>query len=71
MQWITSGSNGKPYANWALPGAAYSYAIQAYGRNSVDIFMLKNVSTRFTSALDPGQKRIYTNEGGGSDEESD
>jgi len=57
---MTSGSHGKPYANWALPGAACSYAIQADGRSSVDDAVLKAVSIRLTGALDffPGQKRV-------------
>lgn len=60
-RWMTSRSHGKPYTNWALPGAACSYAIQADGRSSVDKAVLKPVSTRLTDALDwlfPGQKRI-------------
>ncbi|KAF5379428.1 hypothetical protein D9615_006626 [Tricholomella constricta] len=59
--WMTSGSHGKPYANWALPGAACSYATGADGRSSVDEAVLKAVSTRLTGALDwllPGQKSI-------------
>ena len=58
---MTSGSHGKPYANWALPGAACSYAIGANGRSSVNEAVLKAVLTRFTDVLDwlfPGQKRI-------------
>ena len=60
-QWMTSGSHGKPYANWALPGAACSYAIGADGKSSVDELVLKAVLTRLTDALDwlfPGQKKI-------------
>ena len=58
---MTSGSHGKPYANWALPGAACSYAIGADGRSSVDDAVLEAVLTRLVDALDwlfPGQRRI-------------
>ena len=60
-QWLTSGSHGKPYANWALPGIACSYLVGEDGRSSVDIAVLKAVSTRLGDALDcllPGQRRI-------------
>ncbi|KAM6491130.1 hypothetical protein JOM56_013369 [Amanita muscaria] len=60
-RWMTSGSHGKPYANWALPGAACSYAIRADGRSSVDKAVLDPVSMRLTDTLDwlsSGQKRI-------------
>lgn len=60
-QWMTSGSHGKPYANWALLGAASLYAIGADGRSSVDDAVLKGVSTRLRDTLDwlfPGKKRI-------------
>ncbi|KAM6491131.1 hypothetical protein JOM56_013370 [Amanita muscaria] len=73
-RWMTSGSHGKPYANWALPGAACSYAIQADGRSSVDKAVLKPVSTRLTDALDwlfPGQKRISDEYVLNGDESSD
>ena len=75
---MTSGSHGKPYANWALPGAACSYAIGADGRSSVDEAVLKAVLTRLTDALDwlfPGQKRIFDehvssgDEGSGSEQD--
>ena len=55
---MTSGSHGKPYANWALSGAACSYAIGADGRSSVDEVVLKAIWTRLTDALAlffPGQ----------------
>jgi hypothetical protein len=73
-QWMTSGSHGKPYANWALPGAACSYAIQADGRSSVDKEVLRGVSTRLTDVLDwllPGQKRISDEHVSSGDESSD
>ena len=47
-KWMTSASHGKPYANWALPGAACSYD----GTSSVDKTMLNAVSTQLTGALD-------------------
>ena len=58
---MTSGSHGKPYANWALPGAACSYAIGRDGRSWVDDAVLEAVLTRLVDALDwlfPGQRRI-------------
>ncbi|KAF5374108.1 hypothetical protein D9615_008811 [Tricholomella constricta] len=73
-RWMTSGSHGKPYANWALPGAACSYAIGADGRSSVDDAVLELVSTRLTDALDwlfPGQKRISDEHALNGDESSD
>jgi hypothetical protein len=73
-QWMTSGSHGKPYANWALPGAACSYAIQADGRSSVDDAVLEAVSIRLTDALDwlfPGQRRISDEHVSSGDESSD
>ena len=60
-RWMTSGSHGKPYANWALPGAACSYAIGRDGRSSVDDAVLEAVLTRLVDVLDwlfPGQRRI-------------
>jgi hypothetical protein len=47
-RWLTSKSHDKPYVNWALPGAAYSYD----GMRSVDKFVLKGVSMRLTDTLD-------------------
>jgi OTT_1508-like deaminase len=72
-QWMTSGSHGKPYANWALPGAACSYAIGADGRSSVDEAVLKAIWTRLTDALAwlfPGQKRISDEHVSSGDESS-
>ena len=37
-RWMTRGSHGKPYANWALPGVACSYAIGADGRSRWEEF---------------------------------
>ena len=65
-RWITSGSNVKPYANWALLSAC-SYAVQAYARSSFDESVLNTVSKWLTNALDqrfPGQKRIYNRDEG-------
>ena len=70
---MTSGSHGKPYANWALPGAACSYAIGADGRSSVDEAVLKASWIRLTDALAwlfPGQKRISDEHVSSGDESS-
>ena len=71
---MTSGSHGKPYANWALPGAACSYAIGADGRSSVDDDVLEAVLTRLVDGLDwlfPGQRRISDEFVSSGDESSD
>jgi len=63
---MTSRSHGKPYANWALPGAACSYAIQADGSSSVDKPVSRGVSTWLTDTLDwlsPGQERVSDSSG--------
>jgi len=52
---MTSGSHGKPYADWALPGVAVGKG------GSVDNFVLNSVSTRLGDVLDrlfPGQRRV-------------
>jgi hypothetical protein len=49
-QWMTSGSHGKPYANWALPGAAY--AIGANGKSLIDEDVLRSVEIRLVDTLD-------------------
>ena len=66
--WMTSGSHGKPYANWALPGAACSYD----GLSSVDGAVLDAVLIRLKDTLKwlfPPNKtpsdELYS--GGGSD----
>ena len=72
-RWMTSGSHGRPYANWALPGAACSYAIGADGRSSVDEAVFKAIWTRLTDALAllfPGQKRISDDHFSSGDESS-
>jgi len=50
-RWLTSGSHGKPYANWALPSAACGYAVGEDGKSSVDVRVLKGVSLRLKDAL--------------------
>ena len=50
-QWSTSGSHGKPYANWALPGTACGYAVGEDGRSSTDIDVSRGVSIRLEDAL--------------------
>ena len=68
---MTSGSHGKPYANWTLPSAACLYAIGTDGRSSVDV--LKAVWTRLTDTLAwlfPGQKRISDERFSSGDESS-
>ena len=49
MSWMTSGSHGKPYANWALPGAA-GEQIEAALRG-VDRQVAKGVNTRLKDML--------------------
>ena len=73
-QWITSGSHGKPYANWALPGAACPYAIEADGRSSIDKAVLEAVRMRLVDTLDwlfPGKKRLSDEHVSSGDESSD
>jgi hypothetical protein len=48
--WMTSGSHGKAYANWALPGAAY--AMGQNGKSQVDEAVLRNVEIRLVDTLD-------------------
>jgi len=51
-RWMTSGSHGKPYPNWALPGTACVYARREDGGGSlVDDALLEGVSIRFNDAL--------------------
>ena len=73
-QWMTSGSHGKPHANWALPGAACPYAIEADGRSSIDNAVLEAVGMRLVDTLDwlfPGQKRTLDEQVSSGDESSD
>ena len=48
---MTSGSHGKPYVNWALPGAACPYAIEADGRSFIDKAVLKAGCIRLVDTL--------------------
>ncbi|GBE80256.1 hypothetical protein SCP_0214710 [Sparassis crispa] len=60
-EWLTSGSHGKPYATWALPGPSYAHARIRSGKNVVDAAVLDGVSVRLTDTLAwlfPGQKRV-------------
>ena len=61
---MTSGSHhdSKPYANWALLGAACSYAIGADERSSIDKAVLKTVGIKLEDRLDrlfPGRGESY------------
>ena len=50
MLWMTSGSQGKPYDNWALPGAASEMeGVRAWHR--FDQYVVKSVYTRLTDTL--------------------
>lgn len=46
---MTSGSHGKPYANWAIPGAAY--AVGDNGESRIDEDVLKKVKQRLEDTL--------------------
>jgi hypothetical protein len=73
-EWMTSGSHGKPYANWAFPGSACLYAIGADGKSSVDKGVLDAVSVLLEDMLAwlfPGRKRISDEHFSSSDETSD
>jgi hypothetical protein len=48
--WMTSGSHGKPCANWALPGAPY--ALEANGRSRIDEDVCFGVCTRLRETID-------------------
>jgi hypothetical protein len=63
----------KPYANWALPGAACPYAIEADGRSSIDNTVLEAVGMQLVGTLDwlfPGQKISDERVPSGDDSES-
>jgi hypothetical protein len=73
-RWSTSGSHGKPYANWAFPGSACSYAVGLDGMSVVDKDVLDVVSIRLTDKLDwlfPSKRRISDELFSSSDEVSD
>lgn len=60
---MTSGSYGKPYANWALPGAVCPYAIERRSSSSIDkaVLELEAIGIWLVDTLGwlfPGQKRI-------------
>ena len=60
-RWMTNRSHSKPYANWALPGAACPHAIEADGKSSIDEAVLEDVGIQLVDTLDSlflGQKRI-------------
>jgi hypothetical protein len=72
MRWMTSGFHGKPYANWALPGAACTYAIKARadGKSLIDSAVLEAVNMRLGDTLHwifLGQKRILDSDDDSSD----
>ena len=60
-QWMTSGSHGKPYANWAPPGLVHPYL---KGRLSVDRAVLNGISKR----LDHIFAKLFPNHRRRSDE---
>jgi hypothetical protein len=59
--WMTSGSHGRPYATWALPGAACSNAVGDNGISFVDKDVLEGVFIQLQDFLEwlfPGQRRV-------------
>ncbi|KAI6146328.1 hypothetical protein BKA82DRAFT_994208 [Pisolithus tinctorius] len=79
-KWLTSGSHGKPYSAWALPGYSYAHAWAANGRSDVDIAVMKGVEKRLIrtiAQLFPNQRRLSDeyrwsgSESGGSDSEEE
>ena len=70
---MTSGSHGKPYATWALPGAACVHAIRPDGKSAVDAVVLDSVVTRLTDTLAwlfPAQRRTSDEHVSSGDETS-
>ncbi|KAI6152622.1 hypothetical protein BKA82DRAFT_4112897 [Pisolithus tinctorius] len=60
-KWLTSGSHGKPYSSWALPGCSYAHACVADGRSEVDIAVMRGVRERLIQTifqLFPNQRRL-------------
>ncbi|KAG6825833.1 hypothetical protein H0H92_002251 [Tricholoma furcatifolium] len=49
--WTTSRSHDKPCANWALPGAACSWATDANGDSNVDMRVLTGVGQQLYDSL--------------------
>jgi hypothetical protein len=68
--WMTSGSHGKPYANWALPCAAY--AVGRNGKSLVDEDVIKGVDLRLKDTLEWLElgRRISDEHRSSTDEES-
>jgi OTT_1508-like deaminase len=58
--WMTSGSHGKPYATWALPGNACNGILGDNWMGYADEAVVQGIKTRLTdtlSWLQPGSKR--------------
>jgi hypothetical protein len=73
-RWMTSGTHGKPYANWALPGTACSYAVQRNGESSVDNAVINLVNLRVEAHLAwlfPGSRRTSDEHVSSGDESSE
>jgi OTT_1508-like deaminase len=73
MLWMTSGSHGKPYDNWALPGAASEMeGVRAWRR--FDRYVITGVYTRLTDTLTWVRKltpKRISDEHASSDSDSD
>ncbi|KAI6149855.1 hypothetical protein BKA82DRAFT_997817 [Pisolithus tinctorius] len=78
--WLTSGSHGKPYSAWALPGGSNAHAWTTDGRSAVDKVVMNGVQERLTRTiyrLFPKQRRYSAehrssaSELGGSDSEGE
>ncbi|KAI6010793.1 hypothetical protein F5J12DRAFT_821737 [Pisolithus orientalis] len=60
-KWLTSGSHGKPYAAWALPGFSYDHVRVSGGRSDIDAAVLLGVGRRLSRTLAelfPNQRRL-------------
>ncbi|KAI5999771.1 hypothetical protein F5J12DRAFT_951708 [Pisolithus orientalis] len=60
-KWLTSGSHGKPYSAWALPGYSYAHAWAANRQSDVDIAVMKGVEKcliQTIAQLFPNQRRL-------------
>jgi hypothetical protein len=71
--WMTSGSHGKPYPNWALPGVAY--AARNDGTSSIDEDVCRKVDSRLEDVfawlcLMPRVSDEHHSSGEGTNEES-
>lgn len=78
--WLTSGSHGKPYSAWALPGCTYAHAWVKGGQSEVDVTVMDGVQERLTQTITklfPNQRRPSDehrssgSELGGSDSEEE